>query len=148
MPVIPSAQLDHCQFVVPDLDAAVEFFTQWLGFDLETTKGPVESAGDDRITRTYAMPRNASGRWAFVRKGNARLGLVEWKSYGSGLNPLRESSVPGCCITLRVADLAGTVAELRTIPRMNFMDMSDEGFVYAITPYGFQIQLVNEGMSG
>lgn len=137
-----SIQLDHCAYVVPDLDAAVQFFTQSLGFDLESTKGPVASASDDHITRTYAMPRNASGRWAFLRQGAARIGLVEWQSYGSGLNPLRESSVPGCCIALRVQDLEGTVAELRGIPRMNFMEMSSEGFVYAITPYGFQIQLI------
>lgn len=142
MPILDSVTLDHCAYVVPDLNAAVQFFTQWLGFELESEKGPVSSPNDDHITRTYAMPRNASGRWAFVRQGNSRIGLVEWQSYGSGLNPLRESSVPGCCIALRVSDLAGTVAELRNIPRMNFLDMSDAGFVYAITPYGFQIQLI------
>lgn len=142
MPILNAVRLDHCAYVVPDLDAAVEFFTQWLGFELESTKGPVASPGDDRITRLYAMPRNASGRWAFVRQGNTRIGLAEWQSYGNGLNPLRESSVPGCCITLQVQDMEDAVAQLRNIPRMNFMEMSSEGFVYAITPYGFQIQLI------
>lgn len=142
MPVIDSAQLDHCSFVVPDLDAAVDFFIHWLGFDLTSQKGPVQSPDSDQITRTYAMPRHAVGRWAFLHKNGVKLGLVEWKSYGTGINPLRESSVPGCSIALRVHDLEGTVASLKNIPRMNFLDMSNEGFVYAITPYGFQIQLI------
>lgn len=143
MPVLDAVQLDHCAFVVPNLDAAVDFFTNWLGFSLVAQKGPVQSPDNDHITRTYAMPRQAVGRWAFVQNGGATIGLVEWQSYGAGINPLRESSVPGCSIALRVNDLAGTVAELKNIPRMNFLDMSSEGFVYAITPYGFQLQLIS-----
>lgn len=140
--MIDSVQLDHCAFVVPDLDAALDFFTNWLGFDLVSQKGPIESPDDDRITRTYTMPRHAVGRLAIVQKGAAKIGLSEWKSHGTAINPLRESSAPGACIALRVGDLEGTVAALKNIPRMNFMDMSSEGFVYAITPYGFQIQLI------
>ena len=140
-------QLDHCSFVVPDLDAAVEFFTNWLGFELVSQKGPVQSPDDDRITRTYTMPRQAVGRWAFVQLGSAKIGLAEWKSHGTAINPLRESSAPGACIVLRVDDLEGTVANLKNIPRMNFMEMSEEGFVYAITPYGFQIQLIRSNVA-
>ena len=147
MPVIDSAQPDHCAFVVPDLDAAVDFFINWLGFSLVSQKGPVQSPDNDHITRTYTMPRNAVGRWAFVQKSGVKLGLVEWKSHGTGINPLRESSVPGCCIALRVSDLEGTVAALKNIPRMNFMDMSSEGFVYAMTPFGFQIQLIRSDVA-
>ncbi len=135
-------QLDHCSFVVPDLDDAVNFFTNWLGFHLTGQAGPVQSPDTDHVTRTYAMPRQAVGRWAFVEQGSVKIGLVEWRSYGTGINPLRESSVPGCSIAIRVPDLEGTVATLKNIPRMNFLDMSSEGFVYAITPYGFQIQLI------
>lgn len=147
MPIIDSVQLDHCSYVVPNLDAAVDFFTNWLGFDLVSRKGPVQSPDSDKITQTYAMPRQAVGRWAFVQKGGAKLGLVEWQSYGTGINPLRESSVPGCSIALRVRDLEGTVASLKNIPRMNFLEMNPEGFVYAITPYGFQIQLIRESIA-
>jgi hypothetical protein len=147
MPVIDSVQLDHCSFVVPDLDAAADFFTNWLGFDLVSQKGPVQSPDNDHITRTYTMPRQAVGRWAFLQKGAAKLGLVEWKSYGTGINPLRESSAPGACIVLYVGDLEGTVATLKDIPRMNFMDMSSEGFVYATTPFGFQIQLIRANVA-
>jgi catechol 2,3-dioxygenase-like lactoylglutathione lyase family enzyme len=143
--MIDSTQLDHCAFVVPNLDATVDFFTNWLGFNLVGQKGPVQSPNDDLITRTYTMPKQGIGRWAYLQKGSAKLGFVEWNVYGAGINPLRESSVPGCCIALRVDDLAGTIASLRNIPRMNFMEPSNEGFVYAITPYGFQLQLIQAG---
>lgn len=147
MAIIPSAQLDHCAYVVPDLDAAVQFFTHWLGFELHSQKGPIHSPDNDLITRTYAMPRNASGRWVLVKKGHASINLVEWQSYGTALNPLRESSVPGCCIALRVDDLEGAVEALKNVSRMNFLDMSEDGFVYAITPFGFQLQLIRSGIS-
>lgn len=147
MPNLPSAQLDHCSFVVPHLDNAVDFFCTWLGFDIVAQKGPVQSADTDHITQTYAMPRNAVGRWKILQKGASRIGLVEWQVYGSSLNPLRESSVPGCCIALQVDDLVSAVDQLKTIPRMNFLEMNQEGFVYCITPFGFQLQLIQQGVS-
>lgn len=142
--MLNTTQLDHCAYVVPNLDAAVDFFTNWLGFQLVDTKGPIQSPENDHITRTYAMPRNAVGRMAFVQKNGFKIGLTEWASYGAGINPLRESSVPGACIALRVDDLNAAIAALKTIPRMNFLDNSGEGFVYAITPFGFQIQLMQQ----
>jgi len=144
MPVIPSAQLGYCSYVVPDLDAAVAIFTDYLGFEVVSTYGPVQAPADDYdyLTRTYAVPERSVGRGALLRSGNGDLEFAEWKVYDHGLNPLRESSFPGCHIALRVPDLEETLAVFRTIHRMLILDVSGDGFVYCITPFGFQIKLI------
>jgi hypothetical protein len=147
MPVFPATTLDHCSYVVPDLDAAVQFFGTYFGFEVVSTHGPLQ-ASDDQLTRVFAVPARAVGRWAFLQCGATRLEFVEWKVYSEALNPLRESTVPGCHIALRVADLDATVAELRNIPRMRFLEPSADGsFVYCLTPYGFQLQLMRSAPS-
>lgn len=141
--MLTETRLAHCSFVVPDLDAAVQFFTNWLGFELLSEEGPIQSEHDDRITRQYAMPDKAVGRAALLRQGGQHLELREWEVYGQGLNPLRESTVPGCSIALRISNFDATLAQLKQIPRMRFLETNQEaGFVYCFTPYGIQLQLL------
>ena len=148
MAILDSARLDHCSYVVPNLDATVDFFTQWLGFELVSTHGPVSSPNDDRLTRTFAVPDRAVGRSAFLQQGGTQLEFVEWAVYGQGINPLRESTVPGCHIALRVDDLDATVALLKEgVPRMMFLEKSPDGYIFCFTPFGFQLQLIGNNLS-
>lgn len=142
MALIPNAQLAHCSFVVPDLDAAVNFFVTYFGFTQVSSHGPIQFTTGDYLTRTFAVPERAIGRRAIIQQGAAQLELVEWIMYGEPLNPLRESSFPGCQIALLVPDLTETMATLSGIPRMRFLEMSPDGFVYCFTPYGFQLRLM------
>lgn len=142
MAVFPSAKLDHCSFVVPDLDAAVQFFQTYFGFQLLSTQAGLEFQGD-QTTRVFAMPPSATGRSARLQAGTSVIELKEWKAGGEAINPLRESSVPGCHIALLVPDMDAVIAELRNIPRMRFLEPAPDGsFVYCFTPYGFQLQLL------
>jgi catechol 2,3-dioxygenase-like lactoylglutathione lyase family enzyme len=82
------------RYMIDDVDTAVKFYTQHLGFTLE---------------------QNASPAFASVTKGNLRLLLSGEKS--SGRRPLPDGTkpVPGGWnrIELSVADLAAEVARLR-----------------------------------
>jgi hypothetical protein len=147
MPSIDSTQYDRAGYVVPDLDAAVDFFTNTLGFDLVSQTGPVQ-ASDDQINRVYAMPERAVGRMALVQSGNVMIELLEWKTYGEALNPLRESSVPGCYIGLSVPDVDLAVQSVSDIPRMRVLDKNDDGSVLCFTPFGFQIRFSSSNVVG
>jgi len=137
-------RLSHCSFVVPDLDAAVQFFTSRLGFSILSEEGPISDAGD-RINRQYGMPDKAIGRSTLLELSGQRIELREWEVYGQGLNPLRESTVPGCCIAIQVSDLGHTMEQLKQIPRMRMLEVNHEqGFVYCFTPFGVQLLLLKE----
>ncbi len=135
-------QLAYCSFIVPDLDAAVQFFTTSLGFEVLSEEGPISDSGD-RITRQYAMPDKAIGRSTLLGQKGQQLELREWEVYGQGLNPLRESTVPGCSIAIRVPDFERTLEQLKQIPRMRLLEVNyEQGFVYCFTPFGVQLQLL------
>lgn len=148
MSTISNARLAYCSFIVPDLDAAVQFFTTSFGFETVCQEGPFSDSGD-LITRQYAMPEKSVGRSTLLRQQNQQIELREWKVYGQGLNPLRESTVPGCCIALRIPHFEQSLEQLKQIPRMRLLEINqEEGFVYCFTPFGVQLLLLrDDGMS-
>lgn len=141
MSAVSNAHLSHSCIIVPDLDAAVQFFTNFLGFNVVRNTGPIV-ASDDTVARVYGMPERASGRMTLLESNGQHLELAEWASWGQTINPLRESSVPGAQVCVQVGDLDQAVNTLSTIPRMRFLERSPNGFVYAATPYGFMLCLV------
>jgi|GEM_PF-1400970 len=148
MTILANTRLAYCSFVVPDLDAAVQFFTTWLGFNVVSEEGPIQSDSDDCITRQYAMPERAVGRSILLAQGGQQIELREWVVYGQGLNPLRESTVPGCSIALRIAHFDAALEQLKQIPRMRMLEINQEaGAVYCFTPFGVQLLLLRDDMS-
>jgi catechol 2,3-dioxygenase-like lactoylglutathione lyase family enzyme len=143
MPLIHSSRLDHTSYVVPDLNAAVRFFSEYFGFEAIDFAGPV-SASDDRLTRQYAIPERAEGRSAVLDCGGTRLELVQWTVHGQALNPLRESSAPGTHLAIRVADVSEAVAMLKSVPRLRVLETDPSGAVTCFTPFGFQLRLLPE----
>lgn len=131
----------HCSFIVPDLDGAIEFFQAYLDFQLHSTTGPMESASDDRLNRIYGVPDRAVGRAALLQSGPLKMELVEWKTYGEALNPLRESSIPGCALAFEVEDLDALTGQLSGVRGLRFLETSPDGFVYCQTPFGLQLRL-------
>ena len=131
----------HCSFIVPDLDGAAEFFQAYLDFQLLSTAGPLQAGEDDSINRIYGVPERAVGRTALLQNGSLKVELTEWKTYGEALNPLRESSIPGCALAFEVEDLEGMMAQLSGVRGLRFLETSPAGFVYCQTPFGLQLRL-------
>ena len=87
------------------------------------------------------MPERATGHSTLLQNGPLKLELTEWKTYGEALNPLRESTIPGCALAFEVDDLDAMVAQLSGLRGIRFLETSPEGFVYCQTPYGLQLRL-------
>ena len=131
----------HCSFIVPDLDGAVQFFAAYFDFQLLSSSGPLESENDDRLNRIYGVPERATGRSAILQNGPLKLELMEWKTYGEALNPLRESTIPGCALAFEVDDLDYAIGQLSDVRGIRFLETSPDGFVYCQTPYAIQLRL-------
>src|SRR5215468_7632375 len=84
---IPTAiSIDHYGYVVPDLDQAVAFFTDVLGFELLSLDDPI-AFGDDSFARWYHVHPRASAGSPFyvmaVRSSNSPNGIrrIRTRSY-------------------------------------------------------------------
>ena len=92
------ATLDHIGIAVRDLDAALAFYRDALGLDV----GEAEDVPSERV------------RAQFLPLGETALELLEATDEGSAIARSIERRGPGIHhITLRVADLAATLARLR-----------------------------------
>lgn len=130
----------HCSFIVPDVDAAAEFFAAYLDFQQIATAGPFQSS-DNKLNLVYGVPERATGRSITLQNGPIKLELTEWITYGEPLNPLRESSIPGCSLSFEVDDLDMMIAQLNGARGVRFLQTSRDGFVYCQTPSGIQLRL-------
>ncbi len=132
----------HSSFIVPNLDAAVEFFTAYFDFQQISKGGPYQSESTT-LNLVYGVPERAVGRSVMLQNGPAKLELVEWMTYGEALNPLRESSMPGCSLSFEVDDLDMMIAQLNGAHGVRFLQKSRDGFVYCQTPFGIQVRLAS-----
>jgi catechol 2,3-dioxygenase-like lactoylglutathione lyase family enzyme len=86
---------DHCGFQVRSLEAAIRFYTEKLGFTLDT------QAVNEAEQEAYAL----------LSRGTARLELIQDLVNEFVLPPIRKPFCPHYC--LEVGDLEQAVAELR-----------------------------------
>jgi catechol 2,3-dioxygenase-like lactoylglutathione lyase family enzyme len=86
---------DHCGFQVRSLEAAIRFYTEKLGFTLDTQS--VNEAEQEA--------------YAFLSLGTARLELIQDLVHEYVLPPIRKPFCPHYC--LEVVDLEQAVAALR-----------------------------------
>ncbi len=138
--------LQHSSFIVPNLDAAVEFFMAYFDFQKIADGGPFHSESNT-LNLVYGVPERATGRSAMLQNGPAKLELVEWITYGEPMNPLRESSIPGCSLSFEVDDLDMMIAQLNGARGVRFLQASRDGFVYCQTPFGIQVRLSGRTIS-
>ena len=139
---IPTATaLDHLGYVVPDLEQAVAFFTQVLGFDLVALDDPV-AFPDDRLARWYHVHPRAEARFAFVRYGHATIELTEWHTPDQNTAVPSNSDLGGRHFAISVDDVDAAMAYLKAQPGVTVFDKSVWNFVYFTTPWGMTLQVV------
>jgi lactoylglutathione lyase len=86
---------DHCGFQVRSLEEAIRFYTEKLGFTLDT----------------QAVNEAEREAYAFLSRGTARLELIQDLVHELVRPPIRKPFCPH--YSLEVADLEQAVAELR-----------------------------------
>jgi catechol 2,3-dioxygenase-like lactoylglutathione lyase family enzyme len=144
---IPTAiNIDHYGYVVPDLDQAVGFFTDVLGFELLSLDDPV-AFGDDSFAHWYHIHPRAAARFAFLRYGPAIIEFTEWDTPDQNTVTPSNSDLGGRHFAIAVTDVDAAMTYLKAQPDVTVFERSIWNFVYFTTPWGMTLQIVQPQVS-
>ena len=150
---IPTARnIDHFAITVPDLNAAVQFFVEVLGFEIVYKLGPTEdTAGTWMQDRLNVHPR-ASLNFVMLRCGpNVNLEVYEYSAPDQNRVMPRNCDWGASHVAFFVEDIHAAVAYLKAVPGVRFLQEPEEviggpigstKWVYFLTPWGMQMELV------
>lgn len=141
-------RVDHSGFIVPDLGAAVAFFSEHLGAELvfEIDRFIDESG---QATRRMGDAPDASFALAMVRIGDARLELLQW--WPESPAPHSPHAVGSAHLALSVRDVTEAYERLGSVPgvrklgsALTFEGEPTDGLTNAFvaTPWGLLIELM------
>jgi catechol 2,3-dioxygenase-like lactoylglutathione lyase family enzyme len=134
---IPTASgVDHVGFNVPDLDAAIAFFTTVLGFTLLERSGRI---ADEQVI--------AGTQVAMLAFGDARVELLQFATSSPDWSPPAMEAPGGCHLALTVADLDAALIHLGAHPGTRLARPPDQlrngrRRAFVLTPWGATIQLI------
>lgn len=142
----------HVGITVPDLDAAVSFFTDVLGGTLIYEKGPFGDSEGDTMERRLGVHPRASAKLAMIRCGpSTNVELFEWDAPDQSTGHPKNSDVGAAHLAFAVEDIETATAYLREQPDVTVLDepqTNDSGptagltYVYADAPWGLSLELV------
>lgn len=143
--------MDHVGMNVPDMDQALQFFTDIMGFQKVTEIGPLEL--DDAWKKRYHIRQNATvEKIVMMRAGNgSSIELFRYKSPERTMERPLGDDVGWFHIGFYTDDIYGSVAYLRSkgVNVLNDPIVVTEGpnkgetWAYFVTPWGLQIELVS-----
>ncbi len=155
MALIPTYDtIDHIGITVPDLDAAIAFFTGVLGAEVWYHEGPDGDLDGDLMWRELRVHPRASVRLAMLRFGSST--TVELLEYvvppgEARASAPRNSDHSAAHLGLRVGDVDAAAEYLRAIPGVTVLagpTTVGEGisrglrWIYFVTPWGLNMELV------
>jgi catechol 2,3-dioxygenase-like lactoylglutathione lyase family enzyme len=146
------AGAEHVGFTVPDLDAAVAFFTQVIGCTKAYQIGPFQ-ADDDWMQRQLGVhPRAILRKLAMLRcKTGPNFEIFEYEVDGQVVTPPANSDVGGHHLAFYVTDIAAAVTYLKAqgltvqgdVVTMQEGPSKGLSWVYFLSPWGMQLELVS-----
>jgi catechol 2,3-dioxygenase-like lactoylglutathione lyase family enzyme len=153
-PGIPGATaVHHVAYTVPDLNQAVEFFTDVIGAELVYVLGPVQDREGDWMTRQLGVAADARAHIAMLRLGPVtNLELFEYTAPDQRQSLPRNSDWGGHHLAIYVTDVDAAVAYLRTRPGVRVLGepqtiidgpIAGDRWVYFLTPWGMQMELIH-----
>jgi catechol 2,3-dioxygenase-like lactoylglutathione lyase family enzyme len=134
--------VDHVGYVVTDLDAALRFFVEHLGFREIDRRGVMGEPEGERMTRLFGVHPRATCRFQFVALGDAQVELLEWDAPEHSAESPSNADAGGRHLALTVDDIDATIARLHAQPGITVRERNDRGFYYMGTPFGLEIQLI------
>lgn len=144
--------VDHVGLTVPNLEEAIRFFADALGFSELYRIGPFEAADDWMARRLGVHPRTRIPQIAVLENGSgARLELFEYEAPDQADAIPRNSDIGGHHVAFYADDLPDAIArmqqhgaELMDAPTtMTEGPSAGETWVYLRSPWGLQLELVN-----
>lgn len=151
---IPGATaVHHIAYTVPDLNQAVEFFTDVIGAELVYVQGPIQDSESDWMTRQLGVAAEACAQIAMLRLGPVtNLELFEYTAPDQRRSLPRNSDWGGHHLAIHVTDVDVAVAYLRTRPGVRILGepetvadgpIAGDRWVYFLTPWGMQLELIH-----
>jgi catechol 2,3-dioxygenase-like lactoylglutathione lyase family enzyme len=146
------AGAEHVGFTVPDLDAAVHFFTEIIGCTKAYEIGPFQSADDWMARQLGVHPRAVIRKLAMLRcKTGPNFEIFEYEVAGQAVVPPANSDVGGAHLAFQVHDIEAAVAYLEArglVVQGDVVTMQDGpskglSWVYFLSPWGMQLELVS-----
>jgi catechol 2,3-dioxygenase-like lactoylglutathione lyase family enzyme len=146
------AFVDHIGLSVPDLDAAVLFFTEVLGArELYRSSRRGEGAF---MTETFEAPPESSFTLAMLRvEPNLNVELFEWQAPDRRTEMPKASDVGGHHVCVYVDDVEAAYDRLLAYPGVRVLGelktvgknspLAGVRWTYFVTPWGLQMEIVN-----
>ena len=146
--------VDHVAVTVPDLEQAIDFFTEVVGGEHVYTTGEfADDAGDWMYTNINVHPRSRL-RIGMVRLGaHTNLELMEYRAPDQEKDHPRNSDIGASHLCFYVDDVDAAVEYFQGIEGVRVLGApTDVGegqpnhgarFVYVITPWGYQLELIS-----
>jgi catechol 2,3-dioxygenase-like lactoylglutathione lyase family enzyme len=134
--------IDHVGFVVTEIEPAVRFFVDVLGFEEIDRRGELEEADGDRMTRLFGVHPRATGQFRFLQLGSMRVELLQWSAPDQRTDVPRNADVGGRHLALSVGEIDSFLARVSAEPGVVVRERNDRGFYYVSTPFGLEIQLI------
>ena len=145
--------LDHVALTVPDIDAAVSFFTNVLGAHelYRSVRGPDAQF----MPRNFDVPKDASLELCMLRlPPTTNVELFQWSGTGRNLVPPRHCDAGGHHLCFVVDDVDEACAYLRSVEGVRVLgDVKQVGedssivrgtrWTYFVTPWGLLIEVVD-----
>jgi len=153
--VIPTYDtIDHIGITVPDIEAAVAFFTDVLGASAWYWEGPSQDPDGEEMWHELRVHPRASVRLAMLRFGSSTtVELLEYRVPPGEATavPPRNSDHSASHLALRVGDIDAAADYLRGVAGVQVLagpqtvpDGISAGlrWVYFLTPWGLPMELV------
>ncbi|NIB40840.1 bleomycin resistance protein [Pseudomaricurvus alkylphenolicus] len=135
--------IDHVGFVVPDLDAAIQFFKEVLGFELLQMFNPVSDETGNTMSDVFGVHPRAGYCGAFLIANNGqKVELTEWSGPDQRCENIDLSHIHARHIAFSVPDLNKAARYLAKQPGVEVYAISEYGFFYFRTPWGMHMQIV------
>lgn len=134
--------IHHVGLTVPNLEQALEFFTDVLGFELVSKHGPFASSAEGSVQDWFDVEDTGVAYYAFVGLNGQTIELLEWRGTQPNPHIAKNSDYSGRHLAIAVSDLEQAIRHLEQVPGVRLMKPRGQSFVYAQTPWGLYLQLI------
>jgi glyoxylase I family protein len=139
----PFNGVNHVGYVVTDLDQAIAFAVDILGFELVPERaGFLRDDSGDLMTRRFGVPAPATAEFRFVRAGDAPIEFLAWSAPDQMSTPARNCDVAGRHLAVNVTDMPAALERIRTVAGVEIREPNERGYIYVRTPFGLEVQLI------
>ena len=141
---------DHIGLTVPNLDEAVEFFTEVIGCEYIFDGGCVGNS-PEFMTESLNVNPKASLKYCFLRcKNGTNFEIFEYESPDQKNDAPKNSDIGGHHLAIYVDDIYSAVKFLKSKNIRIFGDVNEissgpaagSSWVYFLTPWGLQMEVV------